>query len=73
VLGAWSGHVVAVRDAPARVDVRLRQVPLAALMVTLTVTTLWSLGQAIVREPPESGPTAILEQSLDPVDVDAGR
>ncbi|MBA3875864.1 MAG: hypothetical protein C0498_02840 [Anaerolinea sp.] len=53
VLGAWSGHVVAVRDAPARAGARLRQLPLAALMVGLTATTLWSLGQAIVKEPAE--------------------
>ncbi len=49
IVGAWSGHVAAVRDAPPRVDIRLRQVPLAALMVGLTVVTLWSLGQEIVR------------------------
>ena len=42
---------IAVRDAPARVNVRLRQLPLAVLMVGLTATTLWSLGQAIVQEP----------------------
>lgn len=54
VVGAWSGHVVAVRDAPARSNVRLRQLPLAALMVGLTVTTLWSLGQTIVKEPTEA-------------------
>lgn len=53
VLGAWTGHVAAVRDARARPNVRLRQVPLAALMVGLTVTTLWSLGQTIVKEPTE--------------------
>lgn len=51
ILGAWGGHVVAIRDAPRRADMRLRQVPLAALMVALTATTLWSLGQAIVNEP----------------------
>jgi len=53
VVGAWSGHVLAVRDAPAGRGIRLRQVPLAILMVALTATTLWSLGQAIVREPAE--------------------
>jgi len=47
VVGAWSGHVVAVRDAPPRARLRLRQVPLATLMVGLTGTTLWSLGQAV--------------------------
>jgi len=60
VLGAWLGHVVAVRDAPARTDVRLRQLPLAALMVGLTATTLWSLGQTVVREPTETPPSAII-------------
>lgn len=34
---------------------RLRQVPLAVVMVILTVTTLWSLGQAIVQDPAETG------------------
>lgn len=53
VLGAWSGHVVAVRDARAGTDVRMRQVPLAALMVALTATTLWSLGQNVIKEPTE--------------------
>jgi hypothetical protein len=51
MVGAWTGHIVAVRDAPAGVDIRLRQLPLAALMVGLTVVTLWSLGQEIVRTP----------------------
>ena len=51
VVGAWAGHSVAVREAPRQVDVRMRQVPLAALMVALTVTTLWSLGQTIVLDP----------------------
>ncbi len=50
VLGAWSGHIVAVRDAPSRRAIRRRQLPLAALMVGLTATTLWSLGQAVVKE-----------------------
>ncbi|NJD29296.1 MAG: hypothetical protein FIA92_13500 [Chloroflexi bacterium] len=55
VLGAWSGHVVAFRDAQGRGgDIRWRQVPLAALMVVLTATTLWSLGQAVVKEPAET-------------------
>lgn len=62
MVGAWAGHVVAARDAerptvtdgpgeavPAgrRPDVRLREVPLALVMVGLTSITLWSLGQAI--------------------------
>ena len=65
VLGAWSGHVVAVRDAPTRVRIRLRQLPLAALMVGLTATTLWSLGQALVKEPTESPPGAIVPGVID--------
>lgn len=48
MLGAWSGHVATARGS--RSDLRLRQVPLAILMVALTVTTLWSLGQTVVRE-----------------------
>ena len=50
VLGAWAGHVVAARSLPEP-QLRARQVPLAALMVALTTTTLWSLGQAIVSDP----------------------
>lgn len=61
VLGAWSGHAVAVRETPPRVDVRLRQIPLAALMVFLTATTLWSLGQSIVQEPTEQA--AVVSES----------
>lgn len=52
VLGAWSGHVATARSS--RSDLRLRQVPLAMLMVALTVTTLWSLGQTVVREDAEA-------------------
>jgi hypothetical protein len=54
VLGAWGGHVTAAReageDAGAHADsraLRLRQVPLAIVMVGLTSLTLWSLGQAL--------------------------
>ena len=54
IVGAWAGHIVAAREAPHRTDVRLRQVPLAVLMVALTATTLWSLGQTIVKEPTEA-------------------
>ena len=32
-------------------NVRLREVPLAIVMVALTTVTLWSLGQAVVVEP----------------------
>jgi len=45
--GAWAGHVAAARHGAG--DLRLRQVPLAVVMVVLTTVTLWSLGQAIVE------------------------
>jgi hypothetical protein len=65
MLGAWGGHVVARLHAPpalpasgaaaispgAAADPRMRQVPLAVIMVALTTLTLWSLGQNIVRTP----------------------
>lgn len=54
MLGAWGGHVVAAAEAPAELGaagLRLRQVPLAVVMVGLTTLTLWSLGQAIVVNP----------------------
>ncbi|HSO30288.1 MAG TPA: hypothetical protein VLS28_10320 [Candidatus Sulfomarinibacteraceae bacterium] len=57
MLGAWAGHVVAASHAGrlgtlvAR-EIRLRQVPLAAVMVSLTTLTLWSLGQALFIPPP---------------------
>jgi len=52
MIGAWAGHVVAAGHAGrlgtfAARDIRLRQVPLAAVMVGLTTLTLWSLGQAL--------------------------
>ena len=53
MLGAWGGHVAAATTAPADADrraIRLRQVPLAVVMVALTTLTLWSLGQAVVVE-----------------------
>jgi len=52
MVGAWAGHVVAAGTGgsegtiPVR-EVRLRQVPLAVVMVALTTLTLWSLGQAL--------------------------
>lgn len=58
VIGAWAGHTVAVREAPRNVNVRMRQLPLAVLMVGLTVTTLWSLGQRVVQEPPPAAAIA---------------
>jgi hypothetical protein len=52
MIGAWAGHVVAAGEAGragllARREIRLRQVPLAGVMVSLTTLTLWSLGQAL--------------------------
>jgi hypothetical protein len=59
MLGAVAGHLAAVSSRSTEAipadelrAVRLRQVPLAAFMVTLTVATLWSLGQAIVTTTP---------------------
>ena len=63
IVGAWAGHIVAAREAPHRTDVRLRQVPLAVLMVALTATTLWSLGQTIVKEPTEAEVVRSVERS----------
>ncbi len=58
MIGAWAGHVAAARSLGGAVrdtrTLRLRQVPLAIVMVTLTTITLWSLGQAIVKEAPAS-------------------
>lgn len=62
IVGAWVGHVVATREGSRPRDVRLRQVPLAILMVGLTATTLWSLGQVIVKEPSQA---ARIEVSTD--------
>lgn len=70
MIGAWAGHTAAL-DAESITDpgdarrttiaaersARLRQVPLAIVMVVLTSITLWSLGQAVVKEPTEV-PTA---------------
>jgi hypothetical protein len=59
MLGALAGHLAAVSGRragdipPAELRaLRLRQVPLAVLMVALTVATLWSLGQNIVVAAP---------------------
>jgi hypothetical protein len=59
MIGAWAGHRAALADAgheapaagaaAAARAIRLRQLPLAALMVGLTSLTLWSLGQVIVE------------------------
>jgi hypothetical protein len=67
MLGAWAGHEAAfaaaldedpealTRPGAARV-LRRRQIPLAVLMVGLTVLTLWSLGQNVVKEPGSETP-----------------
>jgi hypothetical protein len=55
MIGAWGGHVAAAREAGSdpglRQSARLRQVPLAVIMVALTTITLWSLGQSVVVTP----------------------
>jgi len=56
MLGAWGGHAAAALGAPAGSDaraLRLRQIPLAIVMVALTTLTLWSLGQDLVVTPDE--------------------
>ena len=61
MLGAFAGHLAAVARRPAAAadrprlrTLQVRQLPLAILMVALTVTTLWSLGQAIVTTAPRA-------------------
>jgi len=66
MLGAWGGHVAAAAEARHTGDrrsVRMRQVPLAVVMVALTTLTLWSLGQAVVVSPP---PEALVEHVTVP-------
>jgi hypothetical protein len=62
MLGAWGGHVAATRDAEANGHdgqaIRIRQVPLAVVMVALTTVTLWSLGQAVVVTPQDAAALA---------------
>jgi hypothetical protein len=58
---------VAALEAPAEIEgrpLRLRQVPLAVVMVALTTLTLWSLGQAIVVTPEEAGARQAVATSL---------
>ncbi len=62
MIGAWAGHVAGARVAER--DVRLRQVPLAVIMVFLTTLTLWSLGQAIVRPADEAASAATRPTAL---------
>jgi hypothetical protein len=63
MLGAWAGHVVArledreLGGTGESRELRLRQVPLAVVMVALTTVTLWSLGQELVVDP-EAGEAA---------------
>jgi hypothetical protein len=54
MVGAWAGHAAAVAATPPGTPirkVRLRQLPLAIVMVALTTLTLWSLGQDLVITP----------------------
>ena len=63
MLGAWGGHAAAVMSAPAGSDaqtLRVRQVPLAIVMVALTTLTLWSLGQALVVTPEETAVVGVV-------------
>jgi hypothetical protein len=79
MLGAWGGHVAAANvaaeergDGEGRVAgepaatraLRLRQVPLAVVMVALTTITLWSLGQAIVVNVDEAAVEAAVEAAM---------
>lgn len=66
IVGAWAGHIAAVQGSPSQ-DSRSRrsQWPLAALMVVLTSVTLWSLGQAIVKEPGSQEIGVVAEPSVD--------
>jgi hypothetical protein len=75
VIGAVAGHRAAVLEATgpyvtlstagAR-SVQRRQVPLALLMVGLTALTLWSLGQAVVTEAPETTAAAAAPATATP-------
>jgi hypothetical protein len=61
MVGAWAGHAAAVADTPPGTPirkVRLRQLPLAIVMVALTTLTLWSLGQDLVITPEQQQQTA---------------
>ena len=64
MLGAWSGHVATARNS--RADQRRRQIPLAMLMVALTVTTLWSLGQTVVRQDGEAATAPLVGEVVGP-------
>jgi hypothetical protein len=78
MLGAWGGHVVAALEAPRGLttnQLRLRQVPLAVVMVALTTLTLWSLGQAIVVEEDEGAqaPAPAIAQGPPVIEVAVAR
>jgi hypothetical protein len=53
--GSGNGNGTGSRRPGRGGDVRVREIPLAVVMVALTTLTLWSLGQAIVREPAAQG------------------
>ena len=64
VIGAWAGHVVAPQSTPRLRTHRLRQIPLAIVMVVLTTTTLWSLGQA-TTDPTAARPAQLAEPPIE--------
>jgi hypothetical protein len=67
MLGAWGGHAAATAVAPEGTDprtLRVRQLPLAAVMVVLTTLTLWSLGQDLVVSPEEEAGGASVAPAL---------
>jgi hypothetical protein len=49
IVGAWAGHAEMAHEKGGTTVTA--QLPLAALMVTLTTITLWSLGQAVLVTP----------------------
>lgn len=78
IVGAWAGHAVYVRAGPQQArtkggrqghDSRLREIPLALLMIALTTLTLWSLGQAIVSRSEEPAAASGGERAVAGVGV----
>jgi hypothetical protein len=55
-----------IRGAAPPRDARLREIPLALVMVALSVLTLWSLGQTIVRESTSSSGAVPVELARRP-------
>lgn len=49
---------------PPRANLRVREVPLAVMMVCLTTLTLWSLGQAIVQEKAPEGAAPLVTRPV---------